>query len=363
MDPKRPDDALTWARARLGLASEAAAARGALLRQLEAMDFAPAADWDDARRLADQTERGGVLDQLALAAARRAADDAVRAEVETFAARLFSLSPAARTAQYQHLLKRCVRSPAALNRLEALRAAFMLPCDLPCDQPTEVLELLHDLLRLFVLPQPERARRRMALLTSRRGDRRRWRRPARLIQTKFSRYAALEPALLNELAAPENRAQLREKIVRRRRRAAQPPSWTTILVREVRQLSVSVWFAILLFGFGLIANLFKDPNKPSPPPPAPRFDARKANEELSESVNKALREGQPVGEALRRLNGLPPAEKRPPTPKTSPEPSQPPRFGGRDAQAETVNRAPPESRPIGASPHRVFVVPPERESR
>lgn len=221
--PEPPAAWRRWALAQLDLPPGMSddEARRILFGRLSDMDFMPPSGWDSALRVAGMAPCEGALDGPVFVPARRDMEQAMRADIESFAAQFFSLPPALRTARYQDLVKQAVGVPALASRLENLRPGLDLPCELPTGQSPEATELLEQVRRLFVLPPQERASRRMAFLKQCRSNWSDWQRAAIVVQAKIARVASLETMLFRELCTSDSREKRRQKLTRRRRRATQ----------------------------------------------------------------------------------------------------------------------------------------------
>ncbi|HEV3344319.1 MAG TPA: hypothetical protein VG125_28345 [Pirellulales bacterium] len=249
------------------------------------------------------------------------------------------MPPHIRTAQYQELLKQAAGMPAVTARLEGLCPALELPCELPTGQRPEVVELLDQVRRLFVLPRQERASRRLAFLQQCRTNWPQWQRVAIAVQAKIARLPSLEPELFRELCTSGNREKVRQKIARQRRRSSQKsrgPHTTT------RNSSGNRWWMAIIVGVGLaIIRGSTSSHNPSPKPPLVPSSSpwtaqeRERHRELGRSlVEIQNRLKQREAERAARPGQLPrnPAESLlPPPEKTSsppPNPSLPPLPSG-----------------------------------
>jgi hypothetical protein len=158
-----------WASERLGVPAEASATDAgiAFLGSLEAADFAPPADLRIALKLRNTEERPGP--QQALTAFEKHQAQTLRALVEDFAKRYWSVPPAERQAEHARLVAAAHDAPIVRLRLEGLREALtvekMTVCD---DNPARVLakKIQDD----FVLPPFERAVRQQQLLDALQSD-------------------------------------------------------------------------------------------------------------------------------------------------------------------------------------------------
>lgn len=310
--PEPLDRIRRWAREQLDLPPDMSdeQSRRALLQRLAELDFMPPIGWDSALRVAGFAPCGDVNGR-AFAPARRAVEETLRAEVEAFASVFFSLRPEARSARFQELLTACVDLPCLRARVESLRPGLDLPCNLPVDQSPEVNELLTQARRLFVLRPQERASRRMKWLRECQGDIRKWQRAASFVQSRIGRYAALELVMFRELANAGMRERLRKKVARKRKRAAGARGVITGLKWLNHHPGIAVFLMMLTCGtLGVLSGGARNSDHTLHQPPVQPFGARKANQQLNEWINKSVRDGQPIPEALRRLYGLP-AEQTP----------------------------------------------------
>jgi hypothetical protein len=335
-NPKPPSAWRRWALAELdlqpGMSNDEA--RRILFQRLSDVDFVPPGGWDGALRVAGIAPCDGALDSPVFMPARRAAEESLRSEVEAFALKFFALTPDIRTAQYQELLKQCAGAPAVAARLEGLRPALELPRELPNGQPDEVADLLDQACRLFVLPRQERASRRLAFVKQCRLNLVQWQRPAKIVQTKFARYAALEPALFRELCISGNREKVRGRLARRRkRRLAKHRVYEWLLGAQRERLLLFVVLLCALIGGPAGYFLEKSKSRYKHPvfqSPSQSAQIKKASDEMDKFVNDSIRDGKPIPEVIRRLYGLPPQQK--PLPKS---PTPPP---GRPNQHSEQNR-------------------------
>lgn len=312
-----------WALRQLDLPADtpSADARPRLLKQLAEADFMPSEDWDGALRasgiVADRDEEG----QPAPARARRAAEGELHDEVGAFADRYFVLSPQARIAQYQKLMQRCAETPEAVFRLENLSPALELPCELPPGQPREVIELLEQIRRLFVLAPQARAYRRWLFVKRCRTDVAVWRNAAIAVQRGNTGYAALEPTLIHELSTSPSREKIHRHVARRRARQRRL-LWLFGTERK-RIAWMAGCFLIVVLILGHLEETKRSPWRYilAPRRASKADQLKKANEEMNKFVNESLRQGKPIPEALRMLYGLPRTES-PPAPPVPPQAGQ-----------------------------------------
>jgi hypothetical protein len=306
--PEPPAALRRWALAQFDLQPNLAtdAARRELLKQLGPIDFVPSSDWDSALRVAGIAPCDGDWNGAAFAPALRAVEESVRENVDAFAAQFFSLPPEARRVRYQELLGQCMGMPAAAARLEALQPALEMPCELPVGHAPRVVELLDQTRRLFVLPRQERASRRLAFLRQCRANLSEWNGPASVVQRKFARYAALEPALFRELSIPGDREKLRQKIARQRKRSLRKTRATQTVARTSQKTPWWIWVVVVMALNGLRVGLTTS-NKSANSPVAPKIVLPQIDiDKLNRDMNEQLQRGQPVDDTLRRLYGLPP---------------------------------------------------------
>lgn len=311
-----------WALEQLDLRRDLppAEARPRLLKQLSGMDFMPPAGWDSALRASGIASANADFGTPALVPARRGAEEMLREDVEAFAARFFSLSPNARIAHYQEVAARCAGTPGVLARLEGLRPALELPCELPADQPPEVVELLEQVRRLAVLPRHQRAGRRWMVLKECRRRPGQCREAADIIQKQFAQYAALDAALFRELTMGGDREKLRQRIARQRRRAlrkVRPPKLVT------KTSSGNPWWigiaAVVMINILRVSLT----NTHHVNRPAPLASPSLNVQEFNRKMNERLQRGEPIPKELRTLYGLPPEEKAS-SPSSSPAPPKTP---------------------------------------
>lgn len=327
-----------WALAQLDLQPETPAdeARPKLLRQLRDVDFMPPVDWDSALRVSNFAAGGGQT-APALAPARRADEESLRAEVEGFAAAFLSLAPNVRIVRYQGLLKRCADAPAIVGRLESLAPALELPSEASAGQSREVAQLLEQTVRLFVLPRQERADQRWRFVKHCQANPAAWRAAAAVVQSEHARYAALEPALIGELSMPPHREKQRARLARRRKAQLRRSRVAKRLFGS--EHAYLVWALVPAVMLGLFLGFFKEAKK-SPrsggyvSQPSSQSNLQKANEEMNKFVNDSLRQGKPIPETLRRLYGLPP--QKAPSPPPSPAPSSTPNAAPSSAPTQRV---------------------------
>lgn len=264
-----------------------------IFERLRDMDFMPPIAWHSALRVAEIAPSDGDVDGPVFVPARRAVEEALRAEIRTFVAKFFSLPPDLRAAQYQELIQRAAGMPALTARLEALSPALDLPCELPTGHPPEAVELIDQVRRMFVLPRQERAGRRLAFLRQCRRNWSRWQRVAIAVQWKIGRVASLEPVLFRELCASGNRERIRQKIARQRRRSLRTGG---LLHKITSSSSDNRWWIVILAGMALtisrlstsIHNQFAKPSPVRSPQPwsAREAEHRDLNRSLIDMQNK-----------------------------------------------------------------------------
>ncbi|HET6881492.1 MAG TPA: hypothetical protein VFI31_15120 [Pirellulales bacterium] len=332
--PKPPAAWRRWALAELdlqpGMSNDEA--RRILFTRLSDLDFMPPGGWDNALRVAGIAPCGAALDGPVFVPAQRAAEESLRAEVESFAARFFSLPPDSRAAQYQELVKQSAGMPAVAARLEGLWPALELPCEVPAVESPEAADLLDQARRLFLLPRQERASRRLTFLQQCRMNLPQWQRAATTAQTKFARYAALEPALFRELATSGNREKQREKIARQRRRSVRKTRTSQSVVRTTQKAPWWIWILVVVGLNGIRAAIGPSSNSHrtnSPVPQAPKIDLEKLNrdlEKLRQPQDDVLRRMQEQVEQQIQRGELPPDTDRRLFGQPTSAPAQPPTF-------------------------------------
>ena len=357
-----------WALAQLDLqpGTPGDEARRKLLKQLSEMDFMPPIAWDSALRVSNFTAGGSDQTAPAFVPARRAAEESLRAEVDDFAAKFFSLAPDVRIVRHRDLLKRCADAPALVVRLESLAPALELPSEAPAGQSGEVVQLLEQTMRLFVLPRQERADQRWRFVKHCQADRAAWRVAAAVVQREHVRHAALEPALIGELSMPPNREKQRARLAHRRKVQLR----RSRIVKRLfgNEYAYLVWVLVPAVTLGLFLGFFKEAKK-SPrgggnvSQPSSQSNLQKANEEMNKFVNDSLRQGKPIPEALRRLYGLPPQKAPSPPPIPAPPTATTQRVEVRIAksreQAQEMLRQLQGPQSNGGPPQTVSSAPPQ----
>ena len=188
-----------WAAEQLGLDGplDFAAARGKLWRQLRAHELLPPADWQVCARVALGGAPAEMSPGESIVSGRR---DALREQVETFAAQFFRLPPDARRAQWEDLMPHCRPHAPLVARLESLAVGLEVDLETPAAQARpEIAELRQEFCRLFVLRPHRRALALQAFRERTSADRPAWEQAAQMLETWHADVAALNKPLVLEL--------------------------------------------------------------------------------------------------------------------------------------------------------------------
>jgi hypothetical protein len=321
-DPEREARRRRWAAAQLGVAPDASPeeARSAFLRRLPEEDFVPPAAWAWAVRVLCG-DRPGPWQSAADAEAARAAGEGLRDEVEEFAGRFWALQPAERRARWDGLVARAAFSPPLRARLDAVAAGLDVPAPGPArGDDLRAAELARRVGELFVLRPGPRARAWQAFWEEIRDSRREWRRATRVFRRRRPDLAALLPDEVGELAAA---ATTKPPAAPRKPR----PTASAGPAKDYR------WaFYVVLMAVGVVFRAVTGPSTaPTAAPPRPVYPQLPVFKD-GDSVMPDVRRIPPdkMGEAARRLLGLPPT--------TNPPPGKPP--GAPSPPAPSVGAAP-----------------------
>ncbi len=362
---KPPTAMLNWALAQIELRPDMPndEARRIVFKRLGDIDFMPPFALDSALRTAGIAPSDGAVHGPVFASARRAVAENLRTEVESFAAKFFSLPPDLRTAQYRQLIEQAAGMPAVTARLEDLRPALDSPCELPTDQPREVIELLDQVRRLFVLPRQERAGRRLAFLHECRENWSQWQRAANVVRLKMARIASLEPMLFRELCAAGNREKVRKTIAKQRRSVFRKSRRSYTTTR--RSSGGSRWWiyivgAVVLAGLRASSDNHNRSYRPAPVrlsqpwstqqverrpgQDSPHTDLQK--QMLRSEVNRAVDRGELSRDLIDRLLAPPEKAASPPEKAASPPTKTSPPLRLPDGAEVHVVKTPEEAREI-----------------
>lgn len=195
------DPVARWAAETLGVADDdSAGAREAFLRRLTATGFVPTTAWRAAvTALTDKLapSDGGVG---ADASQFESAAERLREEVESFAARFWSLPPPDRRRKWQVLSEWCRDSPALAARLRRLKAGLDVEADAGAHGDGRVPDLTRELKELFALWPTQAGSRRRAFLRRPPPPASEWEAAAAVIRDEMPAVAALDKTLIRELA-------------------------------------------------------------------------------------------------------------------------------------------------------------------
>jgi hypothetical protein len=197
---------------------------------------------------------------------KRAADERLEVDVEAFAFRYFTLPPKERRACWLDLHAACAGHEHHQAWLIALKPGLGLDQAVIGTESPDVQQLAAHIRALFVLPPPQRAIERRALIGKLRAGSReeisRWRRAALELRRRHSALAAIENVLLGALVVPPRRAYRSR------------PRFTLVTgfdhsptKRQVRwKVSYLIWIVALLSG-GLSSLFRKEEVSRGPDPP------------------------------------------------------------------------------------------------
>src|SRR5262245_23731396 len=195
------DPITRWAAETLGVAGDdAAVARGAFLRRLPAAGFVPPTGWRTAVTALTGTLAGSEGGVRTDASQFDGTAERLREEVESFAARFWSLGPPDRRGEWQLLRERCRDCPALAARLRRFKAGLDVAADEGADSNGRVPALARELQELFVLWPTQAGSRRRAFLRRPPPPASEWEAAASAIRDEMPAVAALDKALIRELA-------------------------------------------------------------------------------------------------------------------------------------------------------------------
>ncbi len=239
IEPERPAWEAEWAAGLLGVPPGAnpSEARAAFLRRLPEVDFVPPPAWRRALGILDGCPAHGPDDPSFYFHEMLAAEDRLRAEVDTFAGRFWALDPAERRRTWNGLSARCSAFPALGSWLERLEPALPVKPVFPVPMDPQVSELLRRTQELYVLRPGEAAREHREYLRQMRRDRGSWRNAVQTLRRVYPDFAALAGPLLSDLEST------RKKVKRRRVRKE--------TVGQGSRRSSSAWWAFLLIAMVL----------------------------------------------------------------------------------------------------------------
>jgi len=254
-----------WAARTLGVApSDSSAARAAFLQCLLAAGFVPPPEWVTAIRTitgAPVAENEGIV---AEPAQFHDGEQQLRAEIDEFARRFWTLSPGDRRAEWQTFLGRCDGYPALAARVRRLEPGLDVAA-VPSTETTDVAELAREVQELFVLGPAERAARRRELLDDRLQRFAEAEAAARRLRKQRPNVAALEPVYVKRLAnyaALFWRIEMTRRNVRLRRYK---------LFADAPAMTARGWFILFFFaGLTIVAvficgHIISSPQTPEQP--------------------------------------------------------------------------------------------------
>ena len=291
-DPDPRDGRRRRAAGQLGLAPDAGPAevRAAFLRLLERAGFAPPARDRRAWRLLSEAAGPAEPDPDALLEE----EQRLRAEVEDFAGRFWSLAPGERRRQWAELLARCAGAPGARARLQQLEIGLSArPGEAGAGGPL-VGELAAAVQDLFVLRPADRAAARQALCRRARENPGDWEAAARGLREQHPDLAALQPGLVTDLERWQERQQ---HLATMRQRLKNPPKAPAPkpAARPAGKGSFRwVWIVALLALGGLRAVMSSSSDHGTPttpalrPPAGPQKDAGRPDDVLPPELRDKL---------------------------------------------------------------------------
>lgn len=192
-----------WVLNQLGMPPETSPAefRAALLRHLPVRDFVLPLSWTRVVFQQYRTDRdAAVLDGTML----QELEDRCRHRLEEFRADFFKLSVDVRRQRWKELTEGCDFARHLLAQLRALEPGLALGEEPAHDGVPRLPELVACLRELFLLPPMQRAIRRRVFLENAKAEPASWGRAAKRVRQYHAEWAALEPAVIKELASWSN---------------------------------------------------------------------------------------------------------------------------------------------------------------
>jgi AcrR family transcriptional regulator len=256
LDPIAPLDPQQWVASVLKCEANAPIGdlRTALLRELDAKEFAPADTiWDAARILATDSSIGISTGQFYLY--ERSQEQLLELAIEQFARSFFQFPPAQRNARFRELAKRAQNHPRSTFRLRQLQAGLNVATTVAASESKMVHELAAYSSDLFVLRPSDRANRRHEVIASIRLRFSGAEKAARRLQKRYPSIAALAPDLIPPLAA---HSKLTRAAYRKPKKRAQ------VKVKRRANFGVGALVSIGMMIFGAAVQMSKDHSSSSP---------------------------------------------------------------------------------------------------
>lgn len=268
---------LAWARETLGVTEGSLAeVRQRMLRIVTDEDFVPPESIVQAFRTLE-ADAAGVAEVDDPPAFAIDSERQLRREVETFAARMFSLSVSERRAKWERLYARSEHSQRARTRLDQLRAAVAADVSVLNTRPERTQRLARYLCELSAQPPKERAKYRSELLQSMESERGQWELAARELAAQHPTFIDLDRQLIGAICT---------------RPAPKPPAFTPErpVVATSSSSSSSRWAIVLavIIVIGLLRFMIAT-SKPSPSTPtfpSPPISTSEEFDKLMEEMRK-----------------------------------------------------------------------------
>lgn len=168
-----------------------------LLAQLEDAAYLPPAAWHDAIELLAEGDQSSELNSQTRPALCREIEDGLRAEIDQFTGRFFSIAPADRRAQWHDLAQRAHVSPSARARLALLKPGIdVQPSALEIGESPRGAKLAEMVLQFFPLDASSRRRLIGCLLATMFDEPHEWEAAAHRLAAVQPEMAALVPEFL-----------------------------------------------------------------------------------------------------------------------------------------------------------------------
>ena len=280
-----------WAAEQLGLDENFSAGdvQSAFLARLRESDFTPPQAWVSAFHLLQR----GLPDRWSAdhEAARRSWEELLHEEIESFAAKFFSLDIASRQQRWRELRARCESfSPRLSARLAALEKGLEIDAAAIPREGSPIGDLAREVMRLFVLRPAERAAARRALIIESQGDADRWYEAACGLGFRYAPFAALDPAFVDYWKESNQREGRRDEFHRRLRNKRKPvvtssrgnhnSSGSLVFVAGL------VLFVVLRF-IAMFGESARSPQRRLPPPSPPARDVILSDRQIHDILKRA----------------------------------------------------------------------------